>query len=306
MDRLRAMETFLAVVKYGSFSAAASQLGTSRAIISKRVQDLETEIGARLFNRTTRTVALTNIGLEYCDFCSRILDEIEQSDASIRDGQSEPEGPVKVLVPNAFGITYISPAILAFNRDYPKVNVNLTLSDSISETSDFFESGFDVVIRLSEIKSSSVIGRKLGNITWELCATPAYLQSVQREIRVPADLREHNCLVHTRHAPDGIWRFRTDVETSVKISGSLSANSAFVLLEATLGDRGVAILPTYVCHNELRQKKLVRLLPNHSVLPDRPLYMLYPDRRYVPWRVRLFMRCLSNWLSRHSGFSELA
>lgn len=297
MDRFRAMEAFVAVVRYGGFSAA-NQLGTSRAIISKRVQNLEAELGARLFNRTTRTVAPTNIGQEYCDFCQRILDEIEQSDASIRDVQSEPEGPIKVLVPNAFGMTYVSPSVLAFSKAYPRVSISLTLSDSISEATDFFESGFDVIIRLSEIRSSSVIGRKLGMIWWEICASPQYLKRNSKKIRAPVDLREHNCLVHTRHAPDNIWRFRKDAETTVKVSGSLSTNSAFVLLDAALAGHGVTILPAYVCTKELEQKKLFRLLPRYVVLPERPLHILYPDRRYVPWRVRLFVRFLSDWLAK--------
>lgn len=304
MDRFRAMETFVAVVKYGGFSAAANQLGTSRAIISKRVQDLEAELGARLFNRTTRTVALTNVGQEYCDFCQRILDEIKQSDASIRNIQSEPEGPIKILVPNAFGLIYISPSILAFNKSYPRVSVSLTLSDSISESSDFFESGFDVIIRLSEVRSSSVIGRKLGMIRWELCASPDYIKNTSKKIRTPADLRHHNCLVHTRHAPDNIWRFRMDTESTVKVTGSLSTNSAFVLRNAALAGQGVTILPAYVCNKDLKQRKLVRLLPKYRVLPDRPLQILYPDRRYVPWRVRLFVRFLSDWLTKQQHFNE--
>jgi DNA-binding transcriptional LysR family regulator len=302
MDRLRAMETFVCVVKHGGFSAAANHLGVSRAIISKRIQDLETEIGARLFNRTTRTVALTNIGQDYCDFCTRILEEIEQSDNSIRNIQSEPEGPLRVLVPNAFGITYVSPAILAFTKAHPRVRINLTLSDNTSEASDFFESGFDVIVRLSEVRSSSVIGRRLGFISWDLCAAPQYVARNKR-IRSPEDLRDHNCLVHTQHAPDNVWRFHTDREVHVKVSGSVNTNSALVLRDAALDGRGVSILPNYVCKTDMQQKKLVRLLPDHTVLPERPLYILYPDRRYVPSRVRLFVQFLSDWLARQPQFA---
>jgi DNA-binding transcriptional LysR family regulator len=301
VDRFRAMETFVSVVKHGGFSAAAGHLGISRAIISKRIQDLETELGARLFNRTTRTVALTNVGQDYCDFCNRILEEIEQSDNSIRNIQSEPEGALRVLVPNAFGITYISPAVLAFTKIYPRVRINLTLSDNTSETSDFFASGFDIIIRLSEVRSSSVIGRRLGLISWQLCASPSYVKRNKR-VRDPADLGDHNCFVHTQHAPDNIWRFRVDKdeerkEVHVKVAGTLSANSVLVLRESTLGGSGIAVLPTYICDADLRRKKLVRLLPDHILLPERPLYVLYPDRRYVPWRVRLFVRFLSDWLA---------
>lgn len=296
MDRLRIMESFVAVVRSGNFSLASKRLGLPRSVVSKHISLLEEHLGARLFNRTTRTVTPTEVGLEYFEVASRMIGELEERENEIRKSQEDASGLLKVSVPTSFGQIYFPDAVSEFTRCNPHVRVSVVLSDAAPEAQDLYEGNIDVAIRLSEVDSLSVIGRRIGLARWVLCASPAYLRGAAK-VNVPTDLKQHDCLVHTRHAPDSIWRFRGNQEFHIKVSGSFSSNNALVLKQATLAGNGICILPEYVCYREITRGHLIQLLEDMTLIPERPIYVLYADRRFLPRRVSLFVDFISRWLS---------
>ncbi|MCC6776491.1 MAG: LysR family transcriptional regulator [Hyphomicrobiales bacterium] len=298
MDRIRLMQTYVAVMRSGSLSAAAGHLGVSRAIVSKHILQLEEHIGARLLNRTTRSLGPTEIGIEYFEFCQRLLTDLEEMELGLRRRQREARGLIKVLVPSSLGLLFIGPAVQEFTAQHPQMRISLLLSDTPPGASDLFEMGMDLVMCLSEVADSSVIARCIGRIPWVACATPKYLAS-HPAIREPGDLKHHSCLVHLRHAPDDIWHFKlgNDQRASIKVSGWMSSNNAVLLREAVLVHQGVAFLPEYVCYQDLRQGRLRRVLAEFQAEADRPLYILYPHRRFLPWKTQLFIEFLAAWMA---------
>ena len=292
MDRLKTMDSFVRVVRAGSFAAAATQLGVSRAIVSRHLQDLEDYLGARLFNRTTRRLGLTATGSEYYGFCVRVLDEMEAHRGSASRLQREPRGTIKVMAPKSFGNLHIGPAVADFIARYPEVHVALLLSDDSLNTYDLIESGFDLAIRLSPVAESSVISRRIGLLRWILCSSPDYLAR-HGAPRSPHDLVRHNCLVHLRSTPDSVWRLRgRGGEAAVKVSGSMSANSSLALSAGALRGLGIALLPAYCIQPDLEAGRLVEVLPAYH-LPERPIFALYPHRRNQPHAVRLLIDFLA-------------
>lgn len=304
MDRLKTMESFVRVARSGSFAAAATQLGVSRAIVSKHVQSLETYVGARLFHRTTRRVGLTAAGAEHYAFCLRVLEELQAQRHSLSRMQREPSGTIRVMAPKSFGNLYLGPAVADFVAGCPDLHVDLMLSDDSLNAYDLIENGFDLAVRLSPAPESSVIARRIGALRWIVCASPEYLTR-HGSPKTPQALTRHNCLVHLRTTPDCVWRLASDKgDVAVKVSGSLSSNSSLALSSGALNGLGVALLPAYCIRPYLDDGRLVELLPDHR-FPDRPIFALYPDRRNVPHAVRMLIDFLTERLAQ-SGLNEQA
>ncbi|HEY4133738.1 MAG TPA: LysR family transcriptional regulator [Alphaproteobacteria bacterium] len=287
MDRLKAMETYVRVVKEGSFAAAAGQMGVSRAIVTKHVMQLETQIGARLINRSTRRFSVTEIGREYYGFCLRLLEQVSEQDAMIGRLQEEPRGALKILAPKSFGSLYLGGILSEFTALYPGIRVSLVLNDVSMRSLDLIENGFDLAIRLTAHADSSLMAKRVGALRWLPCASPDYL-SRHAAPRLPDELVRHNCLMHTKHA-DGLWRFDgPQGPLAVKVDGSVSANSVIVLRQMTLDGQGVALLPTYCIGPDLAAGRLRRLLPSYSG-PDESIYVMFPHRELLPVKIRLFI-----------------
>src|SRR5262249_26612907 len=201
MDRFRTMESFVRVVRSGSFTIAANQLGLSRALLSRHVSGLEARLGVRLLNRSTRSLNLTDEGRSYLEFCERILGEIEGSERAIGRTRSEPVGTLKVAAPKSFGTTHVSDAAVAFAKAQPRLRVSLVLEDvSFRRPYDFVERGLDLVLRISSLRNSSLMESHITWLDWVACAAPDYLAREGRPA-TPADLVNHSCLVHTNVAP---------------------------------------------------------------------------------------------------------
>lgn len=289
MDRLKAMETFVRVVKEGSFAAAADQMGLSRAIVTKHVMQLEKQLGARLINRTTRRFNVTEIGKDYVAFCQRMLEQMSEQDALIERLQEEPRGELKVLTPKSFGSLYLGNIVSDFMALYPDIHVTLILSDTSMRYLDLIENGFDLAIRLTAHVDSSLMARRIGALRWVPCASPDYLMRHSAP-NSPADLADHNCLLHTKHA-DGIWRFAGQgkaAETTVKVQGPIATNSVMVLRQVALNGKGIALLPTYCIGPDLADGSLRQVLPQHAG-PDEAIYVMFPHRQLVPTKIRLFI-----------------
>lgn len=286
MDNLRALDVFVRVGRLGSFTAAANQMGVSRALASKLVMQLEQSLGVRLLYRTTRSVQLTEAGAIYHDFCARILHEIEDARLSVTTLQREPRGELRVLGPQSFGLMQLAPAIRDFHRLYPEIVVTLRLSDQLL---DLVENRFDLALRIGPLPKSDLVVRHLCTIRWITCASPAYLKQFGTP-QTPGDLGQHNCLNHTNVSPDHKWRYTDTRGTHVEVQtqGGPSTNSVAVLRDAALDGLGITRAPDFAVGSDLATKRLVALLPEWRSLAS-PLSVLYPHRRYVSAKVRAFV-----------------
>jgi DNA-binding transcriptional LysR family regulator len=294
MDRLRLIESFLRVAQTGSFSLAAEQLGLSRAAVTKQIQDLEAQLGARLLNRTSRRVSPTTVGEIYISRCTGILADLNEADAAVRHFQDELAGPLRVLVPHSFGSHHFAGAVTRFAAKYPSVAVDVVFSDSGAHAFGA-SSDFDVAVRLwSMPEDSATIAHHVGSLKWVLCAAPGYLAS-QPAVTSPDDLRRLNCLIHPRLAPDRIWRFTDGAQ--VKVSGTFTANSVLALRRAVIDGLGIAMLPLYYVQDEV-QSGAVTVLLGDNPPPSRPVHIVLPMGQYVPLRVRRFTRYLRAWFVR--------
>jgi DNA-binding transcriptional LysR family regulator len=295
MDRFKTIDSFVRVATAGSFSAAAKQLGMSRALVSLHVTDLEKRLGVRLLNRTTRSLTLTDAGANYFEYCQRMLAEMNEQESSITQLQKEPRGSLKVAAPKSFGTLYLSDAVVSFSARYPNIQLSLILEDYSFRAYDFVEQGLDVAVRLGDLPDSTLVARKIATLQWIVCASPKYLAH-KGEPKTPADLGKHTCLAHVNLDPnDRAWRLHnSDHVISVKISGAFSSNSALVLRKAALAGLGIGYLPLYCIEEDLKAGALRKILTNYSP-PQRPIYVVYPPAARVSERVRTFVDFLADW-----------
>lgn len=295
MDRFRTMQTFVRVARAGSFTTAASQLGLSRALVSRHISDLEARLGVRLLNRSTRTLNLTEAGLAYVEFCERVIEEIETNERSVARAATVPIGTLNITAPKSFGSLHLGDAILAFAKSEPRIRVSLTLDDFTFRPHDFVEGGQDVAIRTAEIRNSSVIAKRVGTFKSVLCAAPDYLER-HGHPKEPGELARHACLAHLNlTSDDRHWRLKGPRGViSVKAEGPFLSNSALVLRRAALSGHGIAMLPQYCIAQDLACGALVPVLPQYKA-PERPIFVLYPQATLVPKKVRLFVDFMAQW-----------
>jgi DNA-binding transcriptional LysR family regulator len=275
-DSLAEMAVFSRVVSAGSLSAAARELGLSPAVISRRLAALESRLGVRLINRTTRSLHLTDEGANYYDTCARLLSEIEEADAAVSAGRVEPQGPLKVALPASFGHRHIAPLIPQFASRYPKVQLALTLSD---RSVNLVDDGFDLAIRIADLADSSLAARKLAPNRRVVCASPEYLRRHGLP-RTPQDLVEHK-------GPRG-------EPGSVRVSGRYACDNWEVLREWALAGLGVALKSTWDVRLQLEDGSLVSLCPGYTFDTDVAIYAVYPHRRFLPAKTRAFIEFLAD------------
>lgn len=300
MDRFRTMESFVRVVRAGSFTTAASQLGLSRALISRHVSDLETRLGVRLMNRSTRSLSLTDEGTAYLEFCEKVFNEIETNERAMARAKLEPTGTLKVLAPKSFGNEHLSEAVIAFAKAQPRLRVSLILENSPYRGSyDFAERGIDLVLCFSMMRGSSLSEQEIATMEWVTCASPDYLARAGTPQK-PADLSEHACLVHLDTSPnDTMWRFEgTKGPVQVKVRGTFFSNSASALAKAAAAGMGITVIPGYAVRDALASGAVEAILPRFPVAP-RPLLAVYPRTPTVPRKVQAFIDFLKSWVPEH-------
>lgn len=285
MDRLDCLESFVAVVDAGSFSAGARKLELSRALVSKRIAALEQDLGVRLLNRTTRRSSLTGPGAAFYERCARILSELETARAELQSQQREPAGLLKVNGPMSFGTMHLAPAVLRFMTAYPKVRVQLSLTDRFV---DLIEEGHDIAIRIGALPDSSLTARRLAPARRFVCASPAYLEAAGAPAH-PRDLSGHRCLHYGYLATGTRWRLSgPDGEHSVGVEPYFCANNGETLMRAALEGAGVALLPTFICGAAMRQGRLVRVMPDYEP-PEIAINAIWPTNRLLSTKVRHFL-----------------
>ncbi|HEY4637178.1 MAG TPA: LysR family transcriptional regulator, partial [Burkholderiales bacterium] len=238
------MLVFSKVVEAGSLSAAARELGVSTAVVSRTLAALEARLGVRLVNRTTRSLHLTDEGASYYETSQRILAEIDEADAAVTSRRIEPQGVLKVALPASFGHQHIAPLVPRFAQRYPKVELALSLSD---RSINLIEEGFDLAVRIAELKDSSLAARKLAPNRRVVCASPAYLRE-HGEPKTPQDLTRHNCLVASwEHGFAMTWEYKspTGKRGSVRVTGRYACDNWEVLREWAVAGLGVALKSTW-------------------------------------------------------------
>ena len=286
------MLVFSKVVQAGSLSAAARELGVSPAVVSRTLAGLEARLGVRLVNRTTRSLSLTDEGASYFETCLRILAEIDEADAAVSSRRVEPQGVLKVALPASFGHKHIAPLIPRFAERYPKIELALSLSD---RSINLIEEGFDLAIRIAELKDSSLAARKLAPNRRVVCASPAYLRQ-HGEPQTPQDLARHNCLVTTWEQGFAMtWEYKSPVgkRSSVRVTGRYACDNWEVLREWAVAGLGVALKSTWDVRKHLEDGSLVPLLPGYDFGTDVGIYAVYPHRRHLPAKTRVFIDFLA-------------
>jgi DNA-binding transcriptional LysR family regulator len=286
---LDALRTFVAIATLGSFAQAAEKHGVSRAIASKRVADLEAELGVKLINRTTRSLSLTEAGRKLFAAADGIFGMLENVVEDIRSGAATPRGVLRVSAPMSFGVRHLSGMVDSFLQENPEITVELTLDDRVV---NLVEEGFDVAIRIRALADSSLTARRLATARMALCAAPSYLAR-RGAPRHPRDLAQHDCLVYDYMARQGVWCFTRDGEAEdVRVGGRLNGNNGDVLLQAAVDGLGVVMTPTFIAHEAIRSGALVLLLPEwRAVEPG--LYAVMPPGRVDALKVRAFVEHLA-------------
>lgn len=297
MDRFRTMESFVRVVRTGSFTAAADQLGLSRALISRHVSDLEQRLGVRLMTRSTRTLQLTGEGRAYLEYCETLFRDIEAKERAIVMTKAEPAGTLRLITPKSFGQLHLADAIIDFAAAQPRLTISHILENISFRASEFNERGIDVALRFSPIANRTLVAQHIADMEWVLCASPDYLARAERLTR-PSDLAHHPCLVHIHAAPDDhFWRFEgPGGNVAARVTGAFYSNSALALRKAALAGLGITLVPRYSIADDLANGMLVNVLPRYRV-PSRPLLAIYPRARQVPTKVQTFIEFLSKWIA---------
>ncbi|WLH68707.1 LysR family transcriptional regulator [Pseudomonas sp. FP2309] len=260
-DNISDVFVFVKVVELKSFSKAARFFGSTKSTVSKQMRRLEETLGAKLLNRTTRSLALTETGELVYQHGLRITDETNSLLSSVESLQSAPRGHLRVTTSVAFGNLHLSNLIGQFLNAYPDISVTLSLSDRYV---DIVEEGFDIAIRLTSTPVDSFVARRLAGLDYVLCATPSYLSS-HPPITTLGDLAAHNCLINGL-ARNVTWRFLRDGEkTEVHVAGRFCVNSSESVRQAALAGVGIGLLPTFSIAEDLRTGSLSVILPKYIV-----------------------------------------
>jgi DNA-binding transcriptional LysR family regulator len=293
MDRLTSLTAFVRVADSGGFSAAARRLNMSTTMVSNHIQALEDRLGARLLNRTTRKVSLTEVGKAYYDRCTQILADLEQADDIAGAQQLTPRGTLRVYTATHV-VPFIAPAVAEFLASYPDVKVDLTMGEP---TIDLIDEGFDVAIRLTPPPDSSLVVRSLATWRQVLCCSPGYLEKHGPPRQLP-ELANHNCVRHALYPYGDEWRFvdRKGAPVSVRVSGNLTTNSGETLRSAALQGVGISLAAGFLVANDLTSGRLVRLLPEYRTV-ELSMNAVYPHRHHLSAKVRRFI----DLLARHSA-----
>lgn len=290
MDNLAGMQVFVAVVEAKSFTAAAERLRVSKAAVSKQVARLEDTLCARLLNRTTRQISLTEVGQTFYERARRILADAEEAVAEVGLLQGEPRGQLRVNAPMNFGILYMAPLAAAFARRYPLVNLDIDFDDRYV---DLVEEGYDVAIRIGQLQDSRLIAKRLAPVRRLLVASPAYLEKHGRPTSI-SDLANHACLTYSLQRSGDAWPFVMPdgrIRT-IAVPARVRANNGHTLIASVLADIGITMLPIFAVAAELASGAMEEIRLDGEPTPI-AVHAVYPHSRLLSTKVRLFIEELA-------------
>lgn len=298
MNPVSELGFFTLLVKLGSLAATARELNLTPPAVSKRLAQMESRLGERLLNRTTRSISLTAEGETYLVNAQRILGEIEEMERQVSSSRAAPKGLLRVNAPLGFGRTHVGPAVSSFAKRYPEVEVQLHLTDRPIHLPD---DAIDVAVRFGELPDSRLIARKIASNRRLLCAAPEYLKACGTP-ETPRDLAQHTCIVlRQNESAFGSWRLsRGKHSESVKVRGNLSTNDGEVALNWALDGHGILMRAEWNLADHLRKGRLVEVLEEYET-PPADIYAVYLERLNLSAKVSCFIEHLREYFQRRAG-----
>ena len=285
MDQFRQISTFVEVVARGSLSAAARAEGIAPAMIGRRLDALETRLGVKLLQRTTRKLALTNEGAAFLEDCQRILGELAEAESAVAERSARASGHLLVSAPAGFGRQHVAPLLPSFLAEHRDVSVNLNLNDRLV---DVVGEGVDVAIRIASLSDSSLIGVKLADNQRVLVGSPAYLKR-HGTPHTLADLSKHNCLAISSEGSQRGWTFlENGKQVTLKLAGNMVCNDGEVLHDWALAGKGLAWRSMWEVGPEILAGRLCTVLDHHAA-PGNDIHAVFAQRRHLPLRIRAFV-----------------
>ncbi|MGQ8366973.1 LysR family transcriptional regulator [Glaciecola sp. 1036] len=291
MDKLDAMRAFVQVAKTGSFSAAGEKLDKSPQLMSKYVSQLEELLATRLFNRTTRRVHLTEAGEQYFPQAMQVLEDIESIENRLGNFQDKAHGLLRISAPVAFATMHLAPLLNEFQKHHPDVDIDLHLND---RKVDIIEEGFDVALRIGQLKSSSLIAKRLTSIKLVMCASPEYLTHYGEPQQLE-DLTRHNYLRYSyldnENSPEPHAYL---LQGELDEIGKISCNHGELLCQSAVMGQGIVIQPTFICSQAIKQGRLKVIMREYTP-SSLNLYAVYANRQFLPNKVSAFIHFAANF-----------
>ncbi len=290
---LNEIAAFTSVIRFGGFSQASRQTGVPKSTLSRKVSDLESRLGVRLMQRTTRQMKMTKAGENYYQHCSQILQELERVETITLQDQEKHSGIVKISVPVEVGTAVFPELVVALRKLYPEIDLELNLSD---RRVDLVAEGYDFALRAGPMRDSAFKAKKVGQGEFGLFASPKYLQRAGA-LAHPRDLKDHDLLVFCPNQEPVIWTLQKDSARFVlHPEKGLRSNSLSLMRKMAVLGYGVTILPIFLCQEPLKKGSLVRILPDWGSGKN-PFYLIYPEQKYMPPRVKIVLDFLFNKLT---------
>jgi DNA-binding transcriptional LysR family regulator len=282
MDLLAAFRTFVRITETGSFSAVAREAGSTQPAVSRQLAALEEYLGVRLFQRSTRSLHLTEDGQDLLGRARMVIEAVEETESAVGRRRTSPAGLVRVGCPSVFGRVWVAPRIGRLLERFPDLAVELVISD---EVADMIQEGLDLVVRIGEITDPALISRRIGATTSVAFAAPAYL-AAHGEPQHPSELPDHDCIVFSRGTDPDLWTFNGDEgPISVHVCGRFRASGIESVLAAAVAGLGIVRVPLWMVRDPLNNGSLVPILRRWQA-PPRPISAVYPSRRFLAPRVR--------------------
>jgi len=290
---IEALQIFLDCLRQGNFTDVARALEVAPSSISRIITGLEKELGFRLFQRSTRKLQATEAGLRYADRIKLVMEDLQAARHHAANVVEQPSGLLRITAPVVFGNKYVVPILPSVLQRYPDLQIELRLNDAFI---DIIEERFDLAIRLGSLQDSSYIAQPLSRLRFTICASPDYLQQHGSPTR-PEEIEQHQCLLFPRHGFNLNWLFKNaagDIK-EVAIHGRCLISNSQSIRHCVLQGMGLALLPNWLIHQDLKTKSLIALFPDYDVTAtdyDAAIWMIYPSREYTPLKTKVFMQYL--------------
>jgi len=285
VGQLEDMQVFIRVVDAGSISKAAEQLGIAKSAVSRRLADLESRLGVRLLNRTTRISSLTEAGTGFYQRSRKIIDDVTELNALTNQSNSALEGRINIAVPLSFGRSHLAPAIDDFIKLHPELSININFSD---QQINLVEEGIDLAVRIADLKDSSLIARKISTIKTLICASPAYLQKYGTP--KTADDLKHHALLSYNLTDSSAWQLKDPQgkQQLINVKAKIIANNGEFLKDMAIAGHGIVMLPTFILWKAIAKDELLPILSDYTT-PQLNAYVVYPQTRYLSQRTRVLI-----------------
>jgi DNA-binding transcriptional LysR family regulator len=300
-DTLSLISTFLRVVEVGSFSAVAQERDTSQPTISRQIAALESHLGCLLFQRTTRSLSLTDDGRVFYEHALRTAETLKEAETSVGNRRGKPSGTLRMGCAVVFGRLHVVPRLPRFMARYPEINVDLSMNDGFT---DLVEENLDLSIRVGVITDQNLVAKKIGITHRVVVATPEYLKK-HGTPKTPHELTEHSCIVYSRLAAGANWSFESSSGViNVPVNGRFRVNNTEGVRAAVLQSLGIGFVPVWhFVENEIAKKKLVVLLKDYQPTPQ-PINAVYPSRRFLSPKVRVMIDYLAQEFALDAQLSD--